>query len=268
MRNFLISILLLAVLSTSGCIGACDWREPKSGTVEVKTIYGKYNRIIQPSDGGVWENWWGDDYYTQNCTTVTKDFPIKSQTSDNARVTLTYTISYRRNCDEQSVIGFIENFGLGQDAEPKYEQKLDGVVTKFGGNLSSAYTAYDLNENKTKIQDEISKQLSAVFPVDLFSKIESIQIKGAPDFENDDIELAASKVVANQKLKEAADAAYQADIVEQKRKELQAQTYSNPALLKIRELELQVEIAGKWSAHQGTLVFGQTNGLQIPIGGK
>jgi hypothetical protein len=48
--------------------------------------------------------------------------------------------------------------------------------------------------------------------------------------------------VANQKLKEAAQAGLEVAKVNAQQKQVQAQTYANPVLLEIRKLELQKEL--------------------------
>lgn len=98
--------------------------------------------------------------------------------------------------------------------------------------------------------------------------LQSIQIIGRPDFLDDRIETAASQVVANSKLKEAAEAALAAAKVESERKLLEAASFSNPALLQIKLLELKLQIeqarADGIAKHQGTLVLGN-NDTQLQL---
>lgn len=280
MKKLLIALVFLTVVTMSGC-GGCSWRTPDEGTVEFKTMQGRYERTIRPSDGAPWENWWGDEYHTQHVTSVTKEFPIKSQTSDNARVTIVVAVTYKRLSTNEDDPKWIAFFGLDEkESLPKFDGKLDNIMNKYGGGLTSKYTAYDLNENKAAMQsalengvtnekgEVVQEGLKTVFPKELISQLELVQIKGAPDFENDDIESAASKVVANQKLKEAAQAALEADKIEQQRKQLQAQTYENKTLYEIRLRELQVEEAKAWASHQGPLYLmgaGKSPVTTIPI---
>ena len=70
---------------------------------------------------------------------------------------------------------------------------------------------------------------------------ESVQI-GNPDFLDDRVEAAASGVVANEKQKQAEEARLEAVRVAAQTKEIEAQTFANPALLEIKKLELQLEI--------------------------
>lgn len=81
----------------------------------------------------------------------------------------------------------------------------------------------------------------------------------APDFDNDQIEVAASQVVANQKLKEAATAAQDAAKIETETKRIQAQTFENPKMYAIEIQRLEVQKAEAWSKHNGTLIFGGGN---------
>jgi hypothetical protein len=95
-----------------------------------------------------------------------------------------------------------------------------------------------------------------------------VSLKSAPDFDNDQIEIAASQVVANQKLKEAATAAQDAAKIETETKRIQAQTFENPKMYALELQRLKVQEAEMWAKHQGTLIIGQPTGqnlqLQIP----
>jgi hypothetical protein len=99
---------------------------------------------------------------------------------------------------------------------------------------------------------------------------------GNPDFLDDRIEQAASAVVANEKQKQAEEARFKAAEVAAKTKQIEAQTYANPALLEIKRLELLLELerarAEGIKGHQGSLTIVYDNGkgvqLQIPTASK
>ena len=253
----------------SGC-GGCSWREPQEGTVEVKTIYGNIVRIIRPSDGGVWQNWWGDDYYTvglQNKTT--EQIPVKASSKDNAGLVFTVQVSYRTKADDDNIKEYVRKFGLNADErEKRMLQALTGQINTEVKNAVIGYDAYSILANQADIQKKIEERLKPILGEQFNCEFISLQIIGRPDFEDDRIEQAASAVVANQKLKEANQALLEAARIEQEKKQVEAQTFAaNPTLLEIRKLELQKEIAQAWAQHQGTLVFGNGNQqLQIPAG--
>jgi hypothetical protein len=97
-----------------------------------------------------------------------------------------------------------------------------------------------------------------------------VQIIGRPDFVDDRIEQAASAVVANQKAKEAAEADLARAKVEAEKKQVEAQTFNNPALLQIKLLELRLDIerarAEGIAKHQGALtIVNGTNDTQIQL---
>jgi hypothetical protein len=271
MKTRITMTLLLIGLVTilSGC-GACSWREPQEGTVEVKTIYGNITRIIRPSDGGVWENWWGDDYYTvglQNKTT--EQIAVKSSSKDNAGLTFTVQVSYRTKSDDEQIKEYVRKFGLNaEDREKRMATALSGQINTEVKNAVIGYDAYSILANQAEIQRKIEERLKPILAEQFNCDFISLQIIGRPDFEDDRIEQSASAVVANQKLKEANQALLEASKIEQERKQIEAQTFANnPTLLEIKKLELQKEIAQAWSAHQGTLVFGNgSQQIQIPTG--
>lgn len=257
-----ITLLLFGTVTLlTGC-GACSWREPLEGTVEVKTIYGNITRIIRPSDGGVWENWWGDDYYTvglQNKTT--EQIAVKASSKDNAGLTFTVQVSYRTRSEDEHIKEYVRKFGLkAEEREPRVLAALTGQINTEVKNAVIGYDAYAILANQGAIQKQIEERLKPILTEQFDCEFISLQIIGRPDFEDDRIEQAASAVVANQKLKEANQALLEAARIEAEKKQVEAKTFSdNPTLLEIRKLELQKEIAQAWAGHQGTLVFGDAN---------
>jgi hypothetical protein len=252
------TLLLFGLVTLlSGC-GGCSWREPVEGTVEVKTIYGNISRIIRPSDGGVWENWWGDDYYTVGLQNKTTDpIAVKGSSKDNAGLILTVQVSYRTKSEDEHIKDYVRKFGLrAEEREPRVVSALTGQINTEVKNAVIQFGAYDILANQGAIQKQIEERLKPILTEQFNCEFISLQIIGRPDFEDDRIEQAASAVVANQKLKEANQMLLEAARIDQEKKQVEAQTYANPALFEIRKLELQKEIAAEWSKHQGTLVFG------------
>lgn len=246
---------------------AC-WVVAEEGTVQVQTIYGKISRVIRATDGGVWTIFtWGGDYYPVNLRATTDSVDVTASSKDNAALTLKVAVTYRTADSDEKISAYVRKFGLNeQERHTRRGQILSGQVNTETKNAIARYDAYSLLANQEEIQKQLFQTLQPIFAQQLYLELESVQIIGRPDFLDDRIEQAASQVVANQKLKEAATAALEASKIEAERKRVEAETYSNPALLEIRKLELQKEIAAEWSKHQGTLVFGSGASVQVPSG--
>lgn len=255
-RKTLITFCLLALVMTqTGC-----WVTADEGTVKVQTIYGKINRIIRASDGGVWTIFtFGDDYYPVNLRAKTEEVEITAASKDNAALSMKVAVTYHSTDTDESVMAYVRKFGLDdRERSDRLGQILRGQVNTETKNRLSKFDAYSLLANQEQIQKELFETLKPIFSQQLHVELESVQIIGRPDFLDDRIEQAASQVVANQKLKEASQAALEAARIDAEKKQVEAQTYANPALLEIRKLELQREIAEAWSKHQGTLVLGDS----------
>jgi hypothetical protein len=144
------------------------------------------------------------------------------------------------------------------------------LVQTEARNAFAEYNAYEIYANQESIQKRIVEALKPQLASQLFLNMESVQI-GNPDFLDDRIEQAASAVVANEKQKQAEEARLSAAEVAAKTKQIEAQTYSSPALLEIKRLELLLEIerarAEGIKGHQGplTVVFGQSNAPTLQL---
>jgi hypothetical protein len=260
MKNkFLATFCLFLLIATqTGC-----WVTTDEGTIQVQTIYGKISRIIRASDGGVWTIWTiGDDYYRVNLRAKTDEVDITASSKDNAALTMKVAVTYHVLDTDENIMSYVRKFGLDdKERAERLGQILRGQVNTETKNSLANFDAYSLLANQEQIQKELQEKLKPLFRQQLFIELESVQIIGRPDFLDDRIEQAASQVVANQKLKEASQAALEAAKIDAEKKQVEAQTYANPALLEIRKLELQKEIAEAWSKHQGTLVLGDTKSL-------
>jgi hypothetical protein len=266
MRNkILVVICLLAVVFTqAGC-----WVTADEGTVKVQTIYGKISRIIRASDGGIY-TWHtlGDDYYPVNLRAKTEEVDITASSKDNAALTLKVAVTYHVTDSDDNIMAYVRKFGLDdRERAERLGQILKGQVNTETKNSIANFDAYSLLANQEQIQKNLQETLKAIFAQHLLVNLESVQIIGRPDFVDDRIEQSASQVVANQKLKEASQAALEAARIDAEKKQVEAQSYANPALLEIRKLELQKEIAGEWAKHQGTLVLGDSKAT-VQIGDK
>jgi hypothetical protein len=258
-KKLLTAICLFFLIGTqTGC-----WVTTDEGTIQVQTIYGKINRIIRARDGGVWTIWTiGDDYYKVNLRAKTDEVDITASSKDNAALAMKVAVTYHVSDSDDNIMAYVRKFGLDdKERAERLGQILRGQVNTETKNSLANFDAYALLANQELIQKELQEKLKPIFSQQLFIELESVQIIGRPDFLDDRIEQAASQVVANQKLKEASQAALEAAKIDAEKKQVEAQTYANPALLEIRKLELQKEIAEAWSKHQGTLVLGDSKSL-------
>ena len=264
-QKILMTICLLILVGTqSGC-----WVTADEGTVQVQTIYGKISHIVRASDGGLWTVFTiGDNYFPVNLRAKTEEVDITASSKDNAALTMKVAVTYRITDTDENITAYVRKFGLDdKERADRLGQILRGQVNTETKNSLARFDAYALLANQEQIQKTIQETLRPIFSQQLHAELESVQIIGRPNFLDDRIEQAASQVVANQKLKEAAQAALEASKIDAEKKQVEAQTYANPALLEIRKLELQKEIAEAWAKHQGTLVLGDTKST-IQLDGK
>ena len=251
-------ILICVIVTQTAC-----WVTAQEGTVQVRTVNDRIDLIIRPDSGGVysWNVWW-DQYYPVSLQAKTTEIDVTASSKDNAALTLKVSVTYLTATSNESIEAYVRKFGLGADErETRLSQILKGQVNTETKNAVAEFDAYGILANQEAIQIKIREKLMPIFTNQMYLNLESVQILGRPDFLDDSIEKAASQVVANQKLKEAAMAGLEAAKVNAEQKKVEAQTFANPALLEIRKLELQKEIAAEWRQHNGTLVFGNSNML-------
>ncbi len=263
-------IMLALVLMSTTLFTGC-WQTAKQGTVEYQTIWNKPGTIIRPESGGIWTiTTIGDDYYTVNLTDVTSEpVGVQAQSKDNARLTLGVQVTYHLKSDDASIIEHLTQYGLDEKTrDSKFNTVLKGHIQTETRNAVAAFDAYSLMQNQQAIQKTIEDRLRDILGNQLRQELVSVQLTSAPDFENDNIETAASQVVANQKLKEAATAAQDAAKIETETKRIQAQTFENPKMYSLELQKLKVEEAKAWSGHQGTLIFGDSGKSNILLDTK
>ncbi|MBL8150637.1 MAG: hypothetical protein JNN15_11980, partial [Blastocatellia bacterium] len=186
---------------------------------------------------------------------------------DNAA--LQVPISVTAGTDQNKVEEYVRKFGF--DVNDRYKRRneiLHGLIQTEARNAFAEYNAYEIYANQEAIQKRIVEALKPLLSSQLMLVMESVQL-GNPDFLDDRIEQAASAVVANEKQKQAEEARLAAAEVAAKTKQIEAQTYSSPALLEIKKLELMLEIekarADGIKGHSGplTVVTGGGASLQL-----
>ncbi|MBX7223271.1 MAG: hypothetical protein K1Y36_25385 [Blastocatellia bacterium] len=240
----------------------------EEGTVKVLTQWGSIQKIYKPSDG--WFTTWmpGARAFEVNVRSFTETATPRVTSKDNAALQVPISVTAYSNAEKVSE--YVRKYGFSEEERHKRRNEiLNGLVQTEARNAFAEYAAYEIYANQEAIQKRIVETLKPLLANQLFLVMESVQI-GNPDFLDDRIEQAASAVVANEKQKQAEEARFNAAEVAAKTKQIEAQTYSNPALLEIKKLELMLEIekarADGIRGHQGplTVVFGNTStGLQL-----
>lgn len=265
-KNIFLGITLLFTIMTSGC-----WVTSEQGTVQYQTIWNAPGQIIRPESGGIWSLFViGDEYYPVSMkSTTTEPITVQAQTKDNARLSIQVAVTYHLKNDDASIREHITQYGLDEKSRHSaFNKVLVGQITTETRNAISEYDAYTLMANQGAIQKTVFDKLKVILESQLRQEIESVQLITAPDFENDNIETAASQVVANQKLKQAADAQQEAVKVETETKRIQAMTFENPKMFELEMYRLRVEEAKAWGSHQGTLILGGNTSPLINIPNK
>lgn len=258
-------IKLLLILSLALFAGACN--SANQGAVSIETYYGKVQKVHQPGD---WYTTWGPGTaaWEVDIKPWADDIPVHVGTSDNAGLRLTVKVVGRVKNDDKSILAYVEKFGL--DTEQRHARRWQiesGAVQTITRDAVAVHSAYNIYKEQQTIQNEITARLKEVFERELFSELVSVQITDRPDFDNNEIEDAASRVVAAQKQKEAEQQYKEAAQIKLEKEQIQNQIYSqSPQAYEIRKLELRVEEAKAWSQHQGPLSFngGTSTLLQVP----
>jgi hypothetical protein len=273
-RSGLIAAGVLVVILAIGSMAFFNnIQYAEEGTAKVLTQWGSIKRVYHPNDGWFTTIAPGQRAYDVNLRSFTETTTPRVTSRDNAA--LQVPISVTAFTDPEMISDYVRKYGF--DAEERHKRRneiLLGLVQTETRNAFAEYNAYEIYANQEAIQRRIVESLKPLMAGQLYLVMESVQI-GNPDFLDDRIEQAASAVVANEKQKQAEEARLSAAEVAAKTKQIEALTYSSPALLEIKRLELQLEIekarADGIKGHQGalTVVFGQGAGspqlqLQTP----
>jgi len=264
----------LVLIAFSLIIGAsityANIKYAQEGTVQVVTRWGAIERIYAPADGWFTTIAPGRKSYEVNVKSFTETAPVRVTSKDNAA--LQVEISVTAYTDPNRVADYVRKYGfLEEERHRRRTEILKGIVQTEARNSFADYGAYEIYANQEQIQRRILESLRPQIGNQLLLITESVQI-GNPDFLDDRVEAAASGVVANEKQKQAEEARLEAAKVAAQTKQIEAQTFANPALLEIKKLELQLEIERARSegikSHQGplTIMYGQPGvQLQVPI---
>ena len=260
--------LILVFLIIGGAVTYSNIKFAQEGTVQVVTRWGAIERIYTPTDGWFTTIALGRKSYEVNVKSFTESAPVRVTSKDNAA--LQVEISVTAYTDPNRVADYVRKYGFSEEERHRRRNEiLKGIVQTEARNSFADYGAYDIYANQEQIQKRILESLRPQIGNQLLLVTESVQI-GNPDFLDDRVEAAASGVVANEKQKQAEEARLEAAKVAAQTKQIEAQTFANPALLEIKRLELQLEIERARSEgiknHQGplTIVYGQP-GVQLQV---
>ncbi len=264
-------VLLVVVLVVGVMVTYSNIKFAQEGTVQVVTKWGAIERIYTPSDGWFTTIAPGRKSYDVNIKSFTETAQVRVTSKDNAA--LQVEISLTAYTDPTKVAEYVRKYGFSEEERHRRRNEiLKGIVQTEARNSFADYGAYEIYANQEQIQKRILDTLRPQLGTQLLLVTESVQI-GNPDFLDDRVEAAASGVVANEKQKQAEEARLEAAKVAAQTKQIEAQTFANPALLEIKKLELQLEIerarADGIKNHQGalTIMYGQSGvQLQIPAG--
>lgn len=260
--------LLIMVVLLAGVVAFANIKYTQEGTVNVVTNFGSIERVQRPEDGWFTTLAPGRESYPVNIKSFTGTTPVRVTSRDNAA--LQVEISITAFTDPTKIEDYVRKYGFTEDERHRRRDEiLKGLVQTEARNAFADYGAYDIYANQERIQSQIIESLRPQLANQLMLVTESVQI-GNPDFLDDRIEAAASGVVANEKQKQAEEARLEAAKIAAQTKQIEAQTYSNPALLDIKRLEMQLEIerarAEGIKNHQGalTIMYG-TPGVQVQV---
>jgi len=262
---------IVASLTIASALAYSNIKYASEGTVQVVTKWGAIERIYTPSDGWFTTIAPGRKSYEVNVKSFTESAPVRVTSRDNAA--LQVEISVTAYSDPNKVADYVRKYGFSEEERHRRRNEiLKGIVQTEARNSFADYGAYEIYANQEQIQKRILESLRPQIGSQLLLVTESVQI-GNPDFLDDRVEAAASGVVANEKQKQAEEARLDAAKVAAQTKQIEAETFANPALLEIKKLELQLEIERARSEgirnHQGplTIMYGQPGvQVQVPAG--
>lgn len=261
-------ILIIIGLLIAVSVTYSNIKYAQEGTVQVVTKWGAIERVYTPSDGWFTTIAPGRRSYEVNIKSFTESAPVRVTSKDNAA--LQVDISLTAYTDPKKIEDYVRKYGFSEDERHRRRNEiLKGIVQTEARNAFADYGAYEIYANQEQIQKRIIESLSPQLANQLQLITESVQI-GNPDFLDDRVEAAASGVVANEKQKQAEEARLEAAKVAAQTKQIEAQTFANPALLEIKKLELQLEIerarADGIKNHQGplTIMYGE-QGVQVQV---
>lgn len=268
-------VIALVVLVLTAMSMACTRADV--GEVLIETTSTGISRVIHPSNGWVGVGGPSTDHHEFDTKIWTFQLDVMSSTKDNAAVKVVIQARVVPPQSDADIISYVSKFGVkAEERNPRVGEFLSGVMNTETKNAVAEYEAYGLLANQEAIQKRLFEVLKAKLKEQGWLSLESIELMGRPDFVDDRIENAASAVVANQKAKEAAQADLERARVEAEKKEVEAKTFANPAMLELEKYRIsnqaQVDIerarAEGMAKHNGTLTVVNGSAPQLQLGNK
>ncbi len=261
MSKLILSLVVGLSFVTLGCNSA------DQGKVQVETKWGRIVKVHQPGD---WFTTWspGAASYEVDMRPWTDDVQVHTATKDNAALVLHLKVTGQ--VKNELVSEYITTFGFEQkDREARRGAMESGAVQTIGRDAVVQHDAYNVFAEQDAIQNLMTEKLKEFYAQRMYSNLLSVQIVDKPTFDNQQIEQAASQVVAAQKLKQAQEQYKQAAQIELEKNQIVNQIYAqSPQAYQLALLEKQKEIAQAWAQHQGPLVFGGGSNFQLQVPGK
>ncbi len=226
-------VVLLVVLALVGAaVAFANINYAQEGTVKVVTYFGRIERVYGPQDGWFTTIAPGRAAHEVNVRSFTEKTPVRVTSKDNAA--LNVEIAVTAHTDPANIESYVRKYGFSEsERHTRRNEIIHGLVQTEARNAFAEYPAYEIYANQEEIQKRIVESLKPQLSQQLHQVLESVQI-GNPDFLDDRIEAAASEVVANEKQKQAEEAKLEAAKIAAQTKQIEAQTYANPALLDIK----------------------------------
>lgn len=260
-----ISLLVVSLTTVLMSIG-CTYADPSS--LKVETTKGQIKAVHHPGEW-VFCNMPGCNLYDVDLKPWTDDIEVHTATKDNAPLKLKIRVIGQINDNYDGIYNYLTKFGLDVDERHKRRWAIEsGAVQGIVRDAVVQHDAYSVFAEQGAMQTYMKTHLETVFGSQLFAKLVDVQIIDRPDFDNDEIELAAGRVVAAKKQKEAEDALKAAASVKIERMNIEnAQWVSSPQAYELKKLEWQKYIAEAWAQNHAPIVFGGSN-LQVQIPAK
>lgn len=289
-------LLIMFVIVFSLSQAAC-YEMASEGEAIIQTKSGQITRVIRPSDGTfVTIDEWMDEYFIVDLKEISEELVFRGTTPDNANFNGAFLVSFKLLPDDTNLITMSRQFGLDgtqrystivtkirkiltEEAQRIIEDKTQLVETTAYDDTGKAFTkkeerynAYAINLRKSELVTSLKAAVKDRLPKEVFVDLITLTVKDNFDFDNDEIDLAASKVVANQKKKEAAQAALDAAQIEAQTQKIEGGTLAaNPGILELRKLDKLIELekvkAGAYyNFHGQTLVVqGSSSSPQVQV---
>lgn len=261
-------ISLLAMVAFVALSAACT--SSQQGEVQVETKYGKIVAIHRAGD-----------YFTTFGAGSTS-FPVNMRnhmdgvdftgvTKDNATFYMKVDVVYHPIDNDGEIGSYVTAFGYDETERAGRRWAVLNQLVKNACRDATAgkYDAYDVKAAQSKIVADIHAALLPSFKTEMHLDIASVGMEIAPQFSDSRIDDAANQVVAAQKLKQAAEAQKAAAQTNLEKAQIDNQIYTqSPQAFELKKLEWQAYTAQQWSHHQGTLIFGNSQGIQVHTGGQ